>query len=156
LFSTAHVEEPSDRIDDALFNASFDVGNAVTTWPLDPSVLSDLGSAIERLFAQYYAASPRSVSCAQFWDNILGYKDWEHAPASGHLFAADAATILSRLLFRHEVHIRRSAVHGLNHHPDMNLAAKLLTSHSVHELDPEVRTYCEDVLTAFRDGKRLV
>lgn len=151
-----HPAIEAERSDDAVFHASFDLGVVLRTYRLHLGVSKRLLQAVERLFTGYFPDQRDGLSCTQFWDNLLGYIAWEEAPKAARAFADGSLAVLGRLLQQPHVHIRRSAIHGLNHHPDTRSAAKLLTAHLDSEPDLELRAYCQDVLAAFQLGQRLV
>lgn len=145
-----------DEVDDALFNASFDVGVAICRYEIGTALAADLAEAAERLFLTYYTAHPGFISCGQFWDNVLGYRDLEEFSKSGREFLDWALKVLERLAAHPSRHIRASALHGLNHHPNLEVAAARIRECLDRETDVELRKYAEDALRAFSEGRRLV
>ncbi len=144
------------EVDDALFNASFDLHHVVYRYAVPHEAAVALLDAIESLFKKYYANHEEGLSCGQFWDNALGYSTTEFMTPSGFVFLDRAIEVLGRLLTRPEAHIRASALHGLNHHPIVDKAQVEIERHLQRETDPGLRDYASQVLDAFANGKTLV
>lgn len=151
-----HPSLADQRSDDAIFNASFDLGDVLRRYEVKPDAVRKLLAAIRDLFARYFAETSAGLSCQQMWDNLIGYAEWADAPASGQLFVEESRAILADLLNQAEPHVRSSAIHGLNHYPDMEAAAGLLQDHLPKEDDPAVRAYCGQVLQAFGRDERMI
>lgn len=145
------------RLDAALFAASFDLGVTVFRFELKRKTVDNLLKEIRWLFEEHYVNQPRAVSCLQFWDNILGYKEvGESDPQSLSWFLAGAFKLL-HLLSVHPVRkVRASALHGLNHFPDLEEARAALIQATLTERDAKLRAYAQKALDAFAQGRRLV
>lgn len=159
LFDAANEQElrSFEPFDDALFNASFDLGIVVFQFELKKTTVESLLASISRLFALYYHGSPPSVSCGQFWDNILGYKEVStKAYRSSEWFFAGARELLQTLANDSEGHIRASALHGMNHYPNLDMATEDMEEVLAREASPTLRQYATEALAAFRAGRRLV
>lgn len=158
LFNAVGAEpaSTSGSVDEALFHAPFDLGVVLDHYPLRLETVKALLEAIERLFFVYYPVHPGGSTCEQFWDNVVGYRDWEKPSRSALAFLDGALPVLRRQLDRPEAQVRQSALHGLNHYPDVDAARKVVTEHLMAETDGTLRENAADVLEAFGRGKRLV
>jgi hypothetical protein len=146
-----------DEFDNVLFAASYDLGLAVFGSEVSQLAISKVLDAIRSLFENFYSTSPGGLSCHQFWDNVLGYRD-EPSPSqrSATSFLAGALQLLGDLSRRPETHIRASALHGLNHFPDGRSARNALQIAEARESEPQLRDYARDSLDAMAAGRRLV
>lgn len=149
--------EDAFDIDDALFAASFDLGMAAFRHAVRKATVIRALESIRGLFEGHYVHEVESISCRQFWDNVLGYRDIDDSTPKSLLWLLDGSLSLLRLLAVHpERHMRASALHGLNHFPALESARLALTEVASTELDEELKTYAEQALDAFARGKRLI